>query len=180
LREVVSRSSLNDGYRYARIAVMSASVSDAEILLTPRGIAKLQAELEHLRLVRRPEIADHLRQAVDGGDLTENIGYEDAKHEQAFVEGRILTLEALLKRAVIMEGVPTSEKVGFGSWVTVMQRGGATESFQIVGSVEADPNDGRISNESPLGKALLDHTVGEEVSVEAPDGLLFFEILDIQ
>ena len=177
---VSGRASLNDSHRCARIAAMSDSVSDAEILLTPEGQARLQAELDYLRSVKRPAIADQLRQAVDEGDLTENVGYEDAKHQQSFVEGRILTLESLLKRAVIMEGGPVSEMVTFGSRVTVMERGGATESFQIVGSVEADPTNGRISNESPLGKALLNRTVGEEVAVEAPDGLLFFEILDIQ
>lgn len=173
-------SGLNDSYRCARIPAMSASVSDGDILLTPQGLAKLKAELDHLRSVRRPEIADQLRQSVDGGDLTENVGYEDAKHEQAFVEGRILTLETLLERAVVMDDAPASEKVVFGSRVTILERGGAIERFRIVGSVEADPNGGSISNESPLGKALLDRTVGEEVAVEAPDGLLFFEILDIQ
>ncbi len=154
--------------------------SEEEILLTPEGRAKLQAELDHLRSVRRPEIANQLRQAVDEGDLTENVGYEDAKHEQAFVEGRILTLETLLKRAVVVEDGPASGAVAFGCRVTIMERGGARESFQIVGSVEADPGQGRISNESPLGKALLNRRVGEEVAVEAPDGVLYFQILDIR
>jgi transcription elongation factor GreA len=153
---------------------------DEEILLTPEGRDRLKTELDHLRSVKRPEIADHLRQAADEGDLTENVGYEDAKYEQSLVEGRILTLEALLERAVVVEGRPASEAVGFGSQVTVMEKGGATESFKIVGSVEADPGAGRISNESPLGKALLNHRVGEEVPVDTPDGLRYFEILDIQ
>ena len=151
-----------------------------DVLLTPEGREKLRAELEYLRTVKRPQIAEQLRQSLDGGDLTENIGYEDAKHEQSFVEGRILTLETLLQRAVIVECDQTSATVSFGSRVTVMERGGREESFQIVGSAEVDPGEGRISNESPLGRALLDRGVGEEVAVEAPDGVLHFRILDIQ
>jgi len=155
-------------------------MTEEKILLTPQGKAKLEAELDHLRTVKRPQVAQQLRQSIEEGDLTENIGYEDAKHEQSFVEGRILTLETLLKKAVVVEGATTSDTVGFGSWVTVMERGGGEEVFQIVGSAEVDPGDGRISNESPLGKALLDHRVGDEVAVEAPDGVLHFEILDIR
>ena len=155
-------------------------MTQEEILLTPQGKAKLEAELEHLRTVKRPQVAQQLRQSIEEGDLTENIGYEDAKHEQSFVEGRILTLETLLKKAVVVEGATTTDTVGFGSWVTVMERGGGEEVFQIVGSAEVDPGSGRISNESPLGKALLDHRVGDEVAVEAPDGVLHFEILDIR
>ncbi|TKJ29959.1 MAG: transcription elongation factor GreA [Chloroflexi bacterium B3_Chlor] len=155
-------------------------MTEQQVLLTPEGRERLRLELEHLRTVRRPQVAQQLRDSIDGGDLTENVGYEDAKHEQSFVEGRILTLETLLKKAVVVENGPPSDTVAFGSRVTVMERGGGEESFQIVGSVEADPGDGRISNESPLGKALLDHKVGQEVAVEAPDGVLYFEILDIQ
>jgi len=155
-------------------------MTEEKILLTPQGKAKLEAELDHLRTVKRPQVAQQLRQSIEEGDLTENIGYEDAKHEQSFVEGRILTLETLLKKAVVVEGATTSDTVGFGSWVTVMERGGGEEVFQIVGSAEVDPGNGRISNESPLGKALLDHRVGDEVAVEAPDGVLHFEILDIR
>ena len=151
-----------------------------DVFLTPEGRARLEAELDHLRSVKRPQIADQLRASVEGGDLTENIGYEDAKHEQSFVEGRILTLETLLQRAVIVEWDRASATVSFGSRVTVMERGGREESFQIVGSAEVDPSEGRISNESPLGKALLDRSVGDEVAVEAPDGVLHFRILDIQ
>ena len=153
---------------------------EEQILLTPEGRARFEAELEHLLSVRRPQVADQLRQAIDGGDLTENVGYEDAKHEQSFVEGRILTLETLLKKAVVVEGERASGSVAFGSRVTIKERGGGEESFHIVGFAEADPTEGRISNESPLGKALLDGKVGDEVPVEAPDGLLYFEILDIR
>ena len=166
--------------RCVRMIVMHDSIPDEEVLLTPEGRARLQAELDQLRSVKRPQIAEQLRQAIDGGDLTENVGYEDAKHEQAFVEGRILTLESLLKQAVVVEDGPASEVVAFGSRVTVLERGGTTECFQIVGSVEADPGNGRISNESPLGKALLSHRRGEEVAVETPDGMRYFEIVDVQ
>jgi transcription elongation factor GreA len=159
---------------------MDESASEGGVLLTPEGRAKLAAELEHLRSVKRPQVADQLRQAIEGGDLSENVGYEDAKHEQSFVEGRILTLETLLKKAVIIEPAENSETVDFGSRVTVKERGGGEESFRVVGSAEADPGDGRISNESPLGRALMNHKVGDEVAVEAPDGVLYFDILDIQ
>jgi transcription elongation factor GreA len=155
-------------------------MTEEQILLTPEGRARLEAELEHLRSVRRPRVAQQLREATDEGDLTENSGYEDAKHEQAFVEGRILTLETLLMKAVVVEDRVASDSVAFGSCVTVMERGGKEETFQIAGSVETDPRNGRISNESPLGKALLGRKIGEEVAVETPDGLLYFEILNIR
>lgn len=163
-----------------RILLMNRQASENEILLTPEGRAKLEAELEYLLSVKRPQVADQLRQAIDDGDLTENVGYEDAKYEQSFVEGRIQTLEALLKRAVIVEDSQASDTVAFGSRVTVMEREGVEEVFQIVGSAEADAGEGRISNESPIGRALLDHSVGDEVTVKVPDGLLHFTILDIQ
>ena len=155
-------------------------MTEEQILLTPEGKNRLQAELEHLVSTKRPQVAEQLRQSIDGGDLTENIGYEDAKHEQAFVEGRILTLETLLKRALVVEGRAASDSVSFGSWVTVAEGEGEEETFQIVGSAEADPGNGRISNESPLGKALLGRKAGEGVTVETPDGRLHFEILDIR
>lgn len=155
-------------------------MAEEEILLTPQGRARLEAELERLRSVKRPQVAEQLRRAIEEGDLTENIGYADAKDEQAFVEGRILTLETILKKAVVVDGGGTSDTVAFGCQVRVVERGGLEEVFQIVGSAEADPGNGRISNESPLGRALLDHRVGEEVAVEAPDGVSYFQILGIQ
>jgi transcription elongation factor GreA len=159
---------------------MDQDAAEEDILLTPEGRAKLKAELDHLLTVRRPQVAEQLRQSIDGGDLTENVGYEDAKHEQSFVEGRILTLETLLKRAVVVEDAQASESVTFGSLVTVKEQDGAEERYRIVGSAEADAREGRISNESPLGRALLNHRVGDEVTVEAPDGDLQFKILDIK
>jgi transcription elongation factor GreA len=159
---------------------MDQDAAEEDILLTPEGRAKLKAELDYLLTVRRPQVAEQLRQSIDGGDLSENVGYEDAKHEQSFVEGRILTLETLLKRAVVVEDAQASESVTFGSLVTVKERDGAEERYRIVGSAEADAREGRISNESPLGRALLNHRVGDEVTVEAPDGDLQFKILDIK
>ncbi len=155
-------------------------MNEEQILLTPEGRDRLKAELEYLRTVRRPQVAQQLREAADEGDLNENSGYDDAKHEQSFVEGRILTLKTLLTKALVVEDQAGTDSVAFGSRVTVMERGGGQETFQIVGSVEVDPSSGRISNESPLGKALLDHKVGEEVAVKTPDGLRYFEILDIR
>jgi transcription elongation factor GreA len=176
----IMRLSLKESLRCVRMVSMSDLIPDEEILLTPEGRDRLKAELDYLRSVKRPRIAEQLRQAIDAGDITENVGYEDAKHEQGFVEGRILTLETLLRHAMVVEAGESSETVAFGSRVTVLERGGGTENFQIVSSVEVDPANGRISNESPLGKALLDHRVGEEVAVETPDGIIYFEIVDIQ
>ena len=148
--------------------------------LTPEGLKKLEDELEYLRTVRRREVAQRLRDVLEGQDVLENAEYEDAKNEQAFVEGRILTVEAILKSAVlIQEGGPT-DRVGIGSHVTVAEDDGEPETYHIVGSTEADPRSGRISNESPLGRALLGYRVGDEVIVNAPAGILCFRIIAIK
>jgi len=150
-----------------------------KVFLTPEGRERLEKELEYLRTVRRREVAERIHIAKEGGDLMENAGYDEAKNEQAFLEGRILTLESILKHAVIIEKGPT-DRVGLGSRVTVVEEGGEPETYHIVGSAEADPANGRISNESPLGKALIGHRVGEEVEVQTPGGLLHFRILNIE
>lgn len=148
--------------------------------LTREGLRKLEEELEHLRTVRRREVAQRLRDVLEGQDVLENAEYEDAKNEQAFVEGRILTLETILKStAIIEEGRPT-DRVSIGHRVTVSEDGGDPETYYIVGSAEADPKSGRISNESPMGKALLGYRVGDEVIVNAPDGILSFRIVAIE
>ena len=148
--------------------------------LTPEGLKKLEEELEYSRTVRRQEVAQRLRAVLQEQDILENAEYEDAKNEQAFVEGRILTLEEILKNvAIIEEGGPT-DRVGIGSRVTVAEEGGEPETYHIVGSVEADPKRGRVSNQSPLGKALLGHRVGDEVIVNVPDGVICFRITAIQ
>lgn len=152
-----------------------------ETFLTPNGYERLEQELLHLRTVRRQEVARRLHEALDEGDILENAELEDARNEQAFVEGRILTLEILLGSAVIIEEEGPRETVGVGSRVTVEERdGGPPEKYHIVGSTEADPANGYISNESPLGRALMGLKIGDTATVNAPDGVLAFIIADIQ
>ncbi len=139
--------------------------------LTQEGFDKLQEELNYLRKDKRQEVADRLREASDGEDLIENAEYEAAKNEQAFVEGRIKELEILLATAKIIEDKGDSDSIQVGSTVTIQEVGSDDkETFTIVGAAEAQPSEGRISNESPLGRALLNHRKGEEVVVKAPDG----------
>jgi transcription elongation factor GreA len=139
--------------------------------LTKEGYEKLQQELDYLRKERRQEVAARLREASDGEDLIENAEYEAAKNEQAFVEGRVKELEILLATAKIITEGDSNGIIQVGSKVTIQEDGETTkESFIIVGAAEADPGNGRISNESPLGQALLDHIKGDEVKVQSPDG----------
>jgi len=155
-------------------------MAEEAIFLTLGGRRKLEEELEYLCTVRRAEIAERIRSAKEEGDITENAAYDYAKEEQAFVEGRIQALETTLSKAILIEGGSTDE-VGLGARVTLMERGGDTaETYQIVGSVEADPTRGRISNESPIGKALLGHGVGDEIAVSTPGGVLHFQIVSIE
>lgn len=139
--------------------------------LSREGLDKLRDELEHMIGVRRPEIAVRIHDAKEHGDLAENAEYEEAKNEQAFVEGRIQTLEGMLKTAVIIENSGT-EHVALGSSVTVESHDGE-ETFAIVGSAEARPAQGRISNESPVGRALLGKKAGDTVVVKLPNGSEF-------
>lgn len=149
--------------------------------LTQEGYEKLKQELDYLRTVRRPEIAEHIRIAKEDGDLSENAGYDAAKNEQSFVEGRILTLEAILKSAQIIDNDRQHNgQVSVGCTVTVQEDGFEPETFQIVGSAEADPTRGRISNESPLGRGLLGKRVKDTVEVMAPAGVTTFTILKIE
>lgn len=148
--------------------------------LTKEGYKKLQQELEFLRKDRRKEVAARLREASDGEDLVENAEYEAAKNEQAFVEGRIKELEILLATAKIISESGTSGLIQIGSKVTIQEEGhDEKESFYIVGAVEANPSEGKISNESPLGRALLDHKKDDVVAVEAPDGEFNVKILKV-
>jgi transcription elongation factor GreA len=151
------------------------------VYLTPDGLEKLEEELKYLRTVRRQEIAKRLRAALEEEDILENAEYDDAKNEQAFVEGRILTLETMLRNAAIIEEGESSDEVRVGSRITIMEQGANVgETYRLVGSAEADPTQGRISNESPLGRALLGHRVGDEVLINAPDGMLSFHIVAIE
>jgi transcription elongation factor GreA len=155
-------------------------MAEEKIFVTLEGRHKLEEELEYLRTVRRAEVAERIHSAKEEGDIMENAAYDYAKEEQAFVEGRIQALETTLSQAILIEGGSTDE-VGLGARVTLMERGVDTpETYQIVGSVEADPANGRISNESPIGKALLNHRVGDEVAVSTPGGILHFQIVNIE
>jgi transcription elongation factor GreA len=155
-------------------------MSNQPTFLTREGHAKLEQELDHLRTVRRQEVAQRLHQALAEGDILENAELEDARNEQAFVEGRVLTLETMLGNAVIIEEGGPRETVGLGSHVTVVEGDGPPETYHVVGSAEADPTKGLISNESPLGRAMMGRKIGEQAVVNAPDGVLVFEIVGIQ
>ena len=148
--------------------------------LTKEGLAKLEAELEHLRSVKRVGVADRIQKAKELGGTVDNAEYDDSKNEQAFVEGRILTLERIIDNAILIGDEAThSDKVNLGAHVTVLNQSKAEEEYTIVGSAEADPGQGRISNESPVGKALLNKKVGEEVNVDTPAGTVTFTISSI-
>ena len=146
--------------------------------LSKEGLEQIRHELDDLVNVRRAEIATRIHEAKEHGDITENAEYEDAKNEQAFVEGRIQALSALIKNAVVIEESHSSTHVQIGSTVTISSKDGK-ESFTIVGSAEAAPADGRISNESPVGRALLGRKKGEEVTVSVPAGDYKYKILSI-
>jgi transcription elongation factor GreA len=149
--------------------------------LTKEGFQKLQEELDYLRTVKRQEVADRLHEAMEGGELIENAEYEAAKNEQAFVEGRIQELEMLLATARVIEDdkKKKADTVQVGSTVTIQEEGYEEETYTIVGAAEANPRDGKISNESPIGKAILGRRAGEEAQVEAPDGAFKVRILKI-
>ncbi|MDK1029008.1 MAG: transcription elongation factor GreA [Anaerolineae bacterium] len=138
--------------------------------LTKEGFDKLEEELDHLRKIKRQEVADRLHEAIDGGELIENAEYEAAKNEQAFVEGRIQELEMLLATAQVIKNKKKVDSVQVGSTVTIKKAGADEESYTIVGAAEADPGKGKISNESPMGKAILDQRAGDDVQIETPDG----------
>jgi len=149
--------------------------------LTKEGFQKLQDELEYLRTAKRQEVANRLHEAMEGGELIENAEYEAAKNEQAFVEGRIQELDVLLASAKIIEenGKKKSDGVQLGSKVTIKEGNFEAETFTVVGMAEANPREGKISNESPIGKAILSRKVGETVKVETPGGTYNVKILKI-
>jgi len=151
------------------------------IYLTAEGAARLKAELAELKGPRREELAARLRAAIQMGDLSENADYHKAKEDQAFLEGRIQELEYLLKNAVIIEeGGGRRDVVTIGAHVTIQEGDAPPETYHVVGAKEADPRNGKISNESPIGSALMDHRVGEMVEAETPAGKLKFKILKIE
>ena len=148
--------------------------------LTRHGFEKLQEELEYLRHVKRQEVANRLHEAMEGGELIEDAEYEAAKNEQAFVEGRIQELEMILANAHIVDENTQHTVVQVGAKVTIQEDENEPELYTIVGPAEANPREGRISNESPLGRALMDHKTDDRVRVEAPVGTFFVVIVKLE
>lgn len=152
--------------------------SARETLVTEEGFQKLHDEYDHLVNVKRAEIADRIKVAREYGDISENAEYDDAKNEQARLEARILQIEDRIRTAKIVAEV-TTKTVGIGNKVTVVDEDGAEEVFTIVGSTEADPLENRVSNESPVGHALMGQKKGAKVEVPVPSGVITYEILKI-
>ena len=157
-------------------------MADKEVILTPSGLKKLEEELEHLKTVKRREVAERIKIAIGYGDISENSEYEDAKNEQAFIEGRIITLEKMLRNAkIINDEEVVTDVVSIGSTVKLKDLEFNEEvEYTIVGSAESDPTENMISNESPVGKALLGKQIGATVEVNVPAGVIKYEILDIK
>jgi transcription elongation factor GreA len=157
-------------------------MKDKPVYVTEGGLEALKAELDELVNVKRPALAERLHFAIKQGDLSENADYIAAKEEQGFLEGRIRELEASIRNARLIEKSDVGDgKVTLGSHVTVREEGfDESETYHVVGPTEADPRKGRISHESPLGRALLGHEVGDEVTVRAPAGSIHFEILKVE
>ena len=148
--------------------------------LTAEGLARIKSELEELTGPRRVELAARLHSAIQMGDLSENADYHKAKEDQGFLEGRIQELEYLVRNAVVIEKSANQDIVSVGSHVTIQEADDPAETYHMVGPKEADPRNGRISHESPIGRALVDRRVGDEVEVETPAGKIKFKILKIE
>lgn len=158
-------------------------MASKETILTAEGLKHLEEELEHYRTVRRQEVAERLKVAISYGDISENSEYDDAKSEQAFIEGRILELEQMIKTATIIDDSASKKSglVSLGSTVLLKDvETGEEETYTIVGTTEADPFKNRISNESPVGSAILGHKVHSVVIANTPAGELSYEILEIK
>lgn len=155
-------------------------MAEKQTILTAEGLKKIEDKLEHLKSVRRREVAERIKQAIEFGDISENSEYEDAKNEQAFIEGEILTLEKMLRNAKLIEK-GESDVVTIGSTVILrdLEFGDELE-YTIVGSAEADPTEAKISNESPVGAAILNQKVGSIVEVNVPAGVLKYEVIGIK
>ncbi len=156
-------------------------MTNKETVLTSEGVRKLEQELQKLKTVRRREVADRIKQALAFGDLSENSEYDEAKNEQAFIEGRIVTLEKLLRNAKVIDDDDIStDVVSVGAAVKVLDiEFDDVIEYTIVGSAEANPGKNKISNESPVGRALLGKSIGSEVEVDVPDGVIKLKILEI-
>jgi transcription elongation factor GreA len=157
-------------------------MAEKQIILTAEGLKKIEQKLDFLKSVRRREVAERIKQAIEFGDISENSEYEDAKNEQAFIEGEIITLEKMLRNSKVLdEGEIGTDVVSIGSTVTLkdLEFGDELE-YTLVGSAEADPTELKISNESPVGQAILGQKVGSVVEVNVPAGILKYEILNIR
>jgi transcription elongation factor GreA len=148
------------------------------VYLTAEGLEKLKVELNHLITVERPRVAQRIHDAKLDGDISENAEYEDAKQEQSFLEGRIATLEGQLKNAQVIESTNGGDKISIGSKVVITGADGE-ETLTIVGSAEAAPREGRISNESPVGAALMGHKKGDKVTVQVPAGAFTYTVVSV-
>ena len=159
-----------------------AEKDDREIILTKEGLEKLETELETLKSTRREEVAERIKQAIAFGDISENSEYEDAKNEQAFIEGRIITLEKTLKNARLMTADEIRDDVvSLGTKVTLKEmKSGREVNVTLVASVESKLKDGKISDESPVGKAIMGKSVGTKVDVEAPAGIIKYKIVKVE
>lgn len=157
-------------------------MSEKEVILTADGLKKLEEELEYLKSVKRREVAERIKVAIGYGDISENSEYEDAKNEQAFIEGRIITLEKMLRNArIINDDEIDTDVVSIGSKVSVEDMEfGDTVEYTIVGTAESDPSANKISNESPVGKAILGKSKGSVVDVSVPAGVIQYKIIDIK
>jgi len=162
-----------------QVEMRSKSMSDP-IYLTAEGAEKLKSELKELKGPQRDSIAARLRDAIQMGDLSENADYHKAKEDQAFLEGRILELEYTLNNAQIMDGSAPKDVVSVGTRVTVQEDDFEPETFYIVGAKEADPRNGKISHESPFGRALMGHRPSEVVEAQTPGGTTRLKILKIE
>lgn len=155
---------------------------EKEVFLTKEGLKKLEDELEFLKSVKRREVAERIKQAIEFGDITENSEYEDAKNEQAFIEGRIMSLEKTLRNARLIEDNEiNTDRVSVGSKVVLMEvKSGREVEYHIVASAESNPKERKISDESPVGRAVIGRAIGEEVEVDAPAGKARYVILRIE
>jgi transcription elongation factor GreA len=153
---------------------------DRTVYLTREGFERLDAEYRRMTAVRRPEVAERIRLSIEFASAIDNAEYDDAKVEQAFVEGRIRELERILANATIIDDLPRADFVKLGSRVSVRSTDGETDTYVIVGSAEADPRKGFISNESPVGRALLGKRAGDRISVVAPSGSFQVELVALE
>lgn len=156
-------------------------MAEKQVMLTEEGLKKLEEKLEHLKTVRRGAVAERIKQAIEFGDISENSEYEDAKNEQAFIEGEIMTLEKMLRNSHIIEEGANNDTVHLGCTVIIKDLEFNEDlEYTLVGSAEADPTEFKISNESPVGAAIIGQKVGSMVEVHVPAGVLQYKILEIK